>query len=434
MAQYVRKRWSAQFEGLSRRDRRGCEYDAYLPDPLAGWDLALPGDVAADLTDAEAAVQDLNQSGTRHTSLEGLARFLLRAESVASSRIEGLHAGARRLLEVEATLAQGGDAADRMAVEVLGNIAVMDSAIGLASRQERLTLADLLETHRALMARSSVPELGGVIRDQQNWIGGSSYNPCSAAYVPPPPELVEGLLLDLIDYANGDEHPAVVQAAIAHAQFETIHPFADGNGRVGRALIQIVLRRRGLVPRFVPPVSLVLATWSSDYISGLTSFRYVGQPDGPGRSPAAYPWLRTFAAATVRACLDAHQYASRMDELIQQWREELGGVRRRSAVDLLLDVLPGTPLVTVESAAALTGRSDVAAGAAVNRLVDAGVLVQRNLSRQRYRVFEAPAVIDLFTALERALASPTGNTATASPVRAVPVRPESGSRQSHRHR
>lgn len=434
MAQYVRKRWSAQFEGLSRRDRRGCEYDTYLPDPLAGWDLTLPGDLVADLTDAEAAVQDLNRSGTRHVSLEGLARFLLRAESVASSRIEGLHAGARRLLEAEATLAQGGNAADRTAVEVLGNIAAMDSAIGLASRQERLTLPDLLETHRALMARSPVPELGGVIRDQQNWIGGSSYNPCSAAYVPPPPELVEGLLLDLLDYVNGDDHPALAQAAIAHAQFETIHPFADGNGRVGRALIQVVLRRRGLVPRFVPPVSLVLATWSRDYISGLTSFRFVGQPASPERSPTAYPWLRTFAAATVRACLDAHQYASRMDELIQQWRRELGGVRRRSAVDLLLDVLPGAPLVTVESAAALTGRSDVATGAAINRLVDAGVLVQRNLGRQRYRVFEAPAVIDLFTALERALASPTGNTATTSPVRAVPVRPEPGSHQSHRYR
>ncbi|MFV1961571.1 MAG: Fic family protein [Acidimicrobiia bacterium] len=423
MGEYVRKRWEPRFEGMTRRDRGGCSYDAYLPDPLAGWNLTLPGDLAADIADAETAIRDLNEAGTSHVSLEGLARFLLRAESVASSKIEGLDAGPRRLVEAEAALAQGGETADRVAVEVLGNIAAMESAIELAVQTERISLADLLGIHRVLMDRSPRPEIGGVIREGQNWIGGSSYNPCSAVFVPPPPEHVDGFIQDLIEYVNGDDHSPLVQAAIAHAQFETIHPFADGNGRTGRALIHVILRRRGLSPTFVPPISLVLATWSGDYISGLTAFRHLDPADSPKRSLAAHTWLRTFAGATLRACNDAQIYATRIDELVNQWRSRLGTVRKGSALDLLLDVLPGVPLLTVESAAGLIDRSDVAAGAAINRLADAGILTQRNIGKQRYRIFEAPAVLDLFTSLERSLASPTGNTETDEPVRPVPESP-----------
>ena len=180
MAEQVRRRWEPRFGGMTRRDRQGCGYDAYLPDPLAGWNLTLPGDLAADIADAETAIRDLNEAGTSHVSLEGLTRFLLRAESVASSKIEGLDAGPRRLVEAEAALAQGGETADRVAVEVLGNIAAMESAIELAVQTERFSLTDLLEIHRVLMERSARPELGGVIREGQNWIGGSSYNPCRA--------------------------------------------------------------------------------------------------------------------------------------------------------------------------------------------------------------------------------------------------------------
>jgi len=422
MAEQVRRRWEPRFGGMTRRDRQGCGYDAYLPDPLAGWNLTLPGDLAADIADAETAIRDLNEAGTSHVSLEGLARFLLRAESVASSKIEGLDAGPRRLVEAEAALAQGGETADRVAVEVLGNIAAMESAIELAVQTERFSLTDLLEIHRVLMERSARPELGGVIREGQNWIGGSSYNPCRAVFVPPPPDHVDGLLRDLVEYMNGDEHSPLVQAAIAHAQFETIHPFADGNGRTGRTLIYVILRRRGLSPRFVPPISLVLATWSDDYIAGLTTFRHLDPADSPERSLAAHTWLRTFSGAALRACHDAQIYAARIDELVHQWRTNVGTVRKGSAVDLLIDVLPGVPLLTVESAAGLINRSDVAAGAAINRLVEAGILTQRNIGKQRYRIFEAPTVLELFTSLERALASPTGDTATVGPVRPVPRR------------
>ncbi|MEX1044315.1 MAG: Fic family protein, partial [Acidimicrobiia bacterium] len=401
MAEFVRRRWEPGFEGLSRRDRKGCFYDTYLPDPLSAWSLSLPADLAADVADAETAVRDLNRD---LVSLEGLARFLLRAESVASSKIEGLEAGARRLVEAEALLAQSGEKSDRLAVEILGNISSMQAAIDLADRVGELTVDDLAEIHRILMSSSSRPEIGGVVRTEQNWIGGSSYNPCSASFVPPPPEHVEDLLRDLMDYVNGDEHPALVQAAIAHAQFETIHPFADGNGRTGRALIHVVLRRRGLATSFVPPISLVLATWSADYISGLTAFRHTAAADSPERSEAAQPWVRVFAAATRRGCHDAESYADRIEQLIARWRDTVGPLRTDSAAELLIGVLPGVPLITVESASRLVGRSKVAASAAVNRLVDAGILVQRNIGKQRYRVFEAPDVLDLFTALERGLA------------------------------
>jgi Fic family protein len=423
VATLIRHRWTSSFEGMSRRDRQGCDYDAYLPDPIAGWDLALPADLVADLTDAEAAIRRLNTFTTTHVSLEGLARFLLRAESVASSKIEGLEAGPRRLLDAEVVLAQGGDAADRVAVEVLANVAAMEAAVELGSTNDAITLDDLLAIHRILMKRSSMPHFGGVVRTSQNWIGGSSYNPCSAAFVPPPPESLDDLLGDLLDYVNGDHHPALVQAAIAHAQFETIHPFADGNGRTGRALIHVILRRRGLAPRFVPPISLVLATWASDYIAGLTTFRH-GAPDSAARSTGAGTWLRTFATAAHRSCNDAEAYAERIETLDARWREQLGRVRANSAVELLLDLLPGVPVLTVDSAARLIGRSEMRTGEAINRLEATGILRQRNVGRQRYRVFEAADVVDLFTGLERALASPTGDTATAPPNRRVTRRTE----------
>jgi Fic family protein len=422
VATLIRGRWTSSFEGMSRRDRQSCDYDAYLPDPLTGWELTLPADLVADLSDAEAAIRQLNATGTSHVSLEGLARFLLRAESVASSKIEGLEAGPRRLLDAEVVLAQGGDAADRIAVEVLSNVAAMEAAVELGSTNGAITLDGLLAIHRILMERSSMPHIGGVVRTVQNWIGGSSYNPCSAAFVPPPPASLDELLHDLLDYVSGNDHPALVQAAIAHAQFETIHPFADGNGRTGRALIHVILRRRGLAPRFIPPISLVLATWAGDYIAGLTKFRHAGGPDSPERSTGATAWLRTFATAAHRSCNDAETYAERIEMLDARWREQLGRVRANSAVELLLDILPGVPVITVDSAAQLIARSAMRTGEAVNRLEAAGILRQSNVGRQRYRVFEAADVVDLFTGLERALASPTGDTATTAPTRRVPRR------------
>ncbi len=436
MAELIRRRWEATYSGMSRKDRRGCDYDAYSPDPLAGWLPQLPADLVADLGDAETAVRTLDASGVAGSTYEGLARFLLRAESVASSMIEGLDVGSRRLLDAEIVQARGGAIADRVAVEVLANVAAMDAAIEVGAARDAITIEDLLAIHQVLMANSPTPELAGVVRSTQNWIGGSGMNPCNARFVPPPPELVPALLDDLLAYVSDDEHPALMQAAIAHAQFETIHPFGDGNGRTGRALIQVVLRRRGLAVRCVPPISLVLATWANRYVGGLMAFRYTWneekEPVRHGnqsvaaqsveRDAGACEWLSTFAAATSRACGDAARYVTSIEQVQARWRDELGTVRSGSAVKLLLEVLPGAPVVTVESAAHLIGRSTMRTGDAINRLVDGGVLRQRNVGQERYRVFEAIDVVELFTGLERALASPTGDTRTDQPNRPVPSR------------
>jgi Fic family protein len=422
VAEAIKLRWlPSAASGLPRRDRRGCEYEAYVPDRLAGREISLSGATAADVVDAERAVERLNQEARSLADSEAVARLLLRAEAVASSRIEGLEVGGRRLLKAQVAAALGEDPSNVTATEVLNNIEAMRWAVDSLADVERLTVGDLLGIHERLLAGTSLEQHAGKLREQQNWIGGSSYNPCSAAFVPPPPEHVADLLEDLCEFCNGDELPAIAQAALAHAQFETIHPFVDGNGRTGRALIHVLLRRRELATVVVPPVSLVLATWSQDYINGLTATRYRGEPSSRAAVDGLDAWVGLFAAATTRSVLDAETYERRVAQIQAAWREALGKVRADSAVALLVNALPGAPMVTVQSAAALIGRSAQAVNEAIPRLVDARVLKQTTIGR-RNRAFEAPDLIDAFSDLERQLASPGADALRSPPARQVPRR------------
>jgi Fic family protein len=284
-----------------------------------------------------------------------------------------------------------------------------------------VTVEGILEVHRRLLEGTRLAVFGGQIRKEQNWIGGSSYNTCSASFVPPPPDKVGRLLEDLCAFSNEDELPAVVQAAIAHAQFETIHPFADGNGRTGRALIHVVLLRRRLVAHVHPPISLVLATRAKDYVNGLTATRYIGSPESTAAVEGLNRWIGTFAVACTRAVDDALMFEGRIREIQGKWRKAVGSVRRNSAVDLLIATLPGAPIVTVTSAAELVNRSFERTNQAISRLLEAGVIQPVSVGR-RNRAFEARAVIDAFADLERQLASPSGNTLTSPPRRPAPRR------------
>ncbi len=237
MARYETHRWrpGPDHEGRSRSEREVCDYEAYLPDSLMGRPLVLDGLLAADLADAERAISSLNTEPANLDDLESLARVLLRADAVASSRMEGIATTPRRLYAAEIDQLEGHPAhADMDAIEILGNIDAMRHALEVIAPKPRIELEDLLELHRHLVQHTRLASIAGQIRTKQNWIGTSAYHPCRAEFIPPPPAALPELLADLVDYINCDSHPALVQAGIAHAQFETLHPFRDGNGRVGR--------------------------------------------------------------------------------------------------------------------------------------------------------------------------------------------------------
>ena len=202
MSRVIRRSWSGNPDAPSRRGREPCEYEAYSPDPLVNRKVALDGDVAADVSDAEAALVRLNAEASALADTEAVARLLLRAESVASSRIEGLEIGARKLLRAELARELGEWTPDVTAGEVLGNIEAMNGAISEIRPGDQITVDMLLRFHRRLMVSSQDQRHAGQLRQKQNWIGGSAYNPCTAAFVPPPPELVPDLLTDLCAFCN----------------------------------------------------------------------------------------------------------------------------------------------------------------------------------------------------------------------------------------
>jgi Fic family protein len=397
-----KRRWTGDLTAYGgRRSRASYTYESFIPDPIAELDLAVEGEVLGVLSEAERAVDALNREPPVLEDLETLARQLLRAESVGSSRIEGLVLSHRRL----ARAAFGSAQPDLTAESVLGNIRAMDRAIALGQQAERIGPSDIEEIHRVLLASTRDAAHGGVVRTVQNWIGGHSDGPRNAEFVPPPPERVPGLLRDLCAFANRDDLPAIVQAAIVHAQFETIHPFADGNGRVGRCLIHVVLRRRALAPRYVPPVSLVLAGNARTYIAGLTDYRN-GRTSG---------WCGLFAAATRTAALGAARFAATVRRLQERWLDQAANPRTDSAARKLIARLPAQPIVDVKAVEKLCGCSNQAARLAVLQLENAGVLRRLNVGK-RNRAWEATNVFELLNDFERDLATQAGSRRPGRPT------------------
>jgi Fic family protein len=345
---------------------------------------------AGVVSEAEDAIRRLNAEGG--PALGPLARFLLRSESIASSRIEGLQIGARELVRAEAA-DDAGQAPSGTAMELLGNIDAMVLAVDEAAEAPTFRVDQIRAIHRRLLERTLHKRIAGKIRDEQNWIGGNDYTPCGAEFVPPPPEEVKRLMADLCRAIDDDTLSPLVQAALVHAQFETVHPFGDGNGRAGRALIHVVLRRRGLTPRFLPPVSIVLARSKDRYIDHLTGFR--------GEAVAA--WIEYFAAATVNAARLADEYVAAVRALQAEWRERLEASghapRAGAAAWAVLDILPAHPMITGPVAIAATGRARAPMYEALDQLEVAGVLLPLSKAK-RGRYWEADGMLDLIERID----------------------------------
>jgi Fic family protein len=376
------------------RYRRGCAYQVFIPDLIEGLELTLDAELAALIAEAEASIAALNE--THASPLAPLARLLLRTESIASSRVEGMQADARSLARGEVAHDTGRPVGSDVA-DILANIDAMRFAIETATAAPEIEPQHLLDTHQVLLARA-MPERAGKTRSSQGWIGGNAYNPCDAAYVPPPDDRIDELVVDLCRFCTEDRFSPLVQAAIAHAQFETIHPFDDGNGRTGRALVQVLLRRREIAPAFVPPISVVLASHKERYISGLVAYR---DDDFGG-------WLEMFAVAAARSARLADRYLERVAELQESWRTRLRDahdLRSDAAAWGLIDVLPGYPIVTVAVGVAAMESSGIrrarsAVQVAIAQLEDAGVLQPMSTSK-RNRAWEADGLLDLVSALEQ---------------------------------
>jgi Fic family protein len=387
---YVRKVWSHNPHLYApKRYRKACAYDAFVPEKLDQLEIIIPGELAGVISEAETGIAALNAAGPAY--LAPLARLLLRTESIASSKVEGLQVDARALARAEIKQDTGRPIGPQ-ATEVLASIAAMELAVERAAHMRALDGSDLNAIHAALMT-GVAPKIAGRLRTEQNWIGGNDYNPCGADFVPPPPELVNGLVADLCDFCNEDILSPLVQAAIAHAQFETIHPYPDGNGRVGRALVQVLLRRTELAPSYVPPISVMLARHKETYIRGLTLFR-----DGDLGA-----WLRTFADAAASAAALARRYLGKVTKLQESWRQQVRATdaspRADAAAWTMIDILPAHPMITINTAVAATKRTRPAVVHAIEQLTAAGVLEPVSESG-RNRAWEAVDLLESIVGLE----------------------------------
>ncbi|WP_265521228.1 Fic family protein [Oerskovia flava] len=362
---------------VSRRQRSTHHgpYRAAVTAPIADRDLALPAALVAECEDAatEIARFDAETDATLGTAeIAPLPSVLLRSESAASSQIEHLTVGARQL-----ALAELGEHATRNATTVAGNVHAMQAAVELADRIDDTTI---LTVHRALMGERD-PQAGRW-RTEQVWIGGTSAGPHLADFVAVHHTRVPAAIDDLVTFARRTDLPVLAHAAVLHAQFETIHPFTDGNGRTGRALVHAMLRHARLTRRLTVPVSAGLLSDVDRYFDALTAYR-AGDPA---------PIVDRVNDAVLAAVGHGRRLVGELETIRVGWRDALPA-RRGAAAWGALDVVLGQPVVNVRYVAQRLDVSLTAAQTAVDQLVDLGALAPTDGARRRNRTWQAPQVL-----------------------------------------
>ncbi|WP_036319103.1 Fic family protein [Microbacterium indicum] len=368
------------FSGAEVRRQTGA-YASAVPAPIAAWSPAIAG---ADLADVEEAVVALAEFdahallslGSDSVVLGPMASVLLRTESASSSQIEQLTTSAGQLALAE--IDEGGTA---NAATVIGNVRAMEAALALADRVDE---GAILAMHRELLRdQPGMEDEAGRYRGELVWIGGrDGAGPRGADYIAPQPELVPGAVADLVAFVRRDDLPVLVQAAVAHAQFETIHPFVDGNGRTGRALVQAILRGKGIVRHATVPISAGLLTDVGSYFRALEAFR---------RGDAG-PVVRRFADAARYASFTGRRLVDDLAAELDAAREKLRGVRPQATAWRILPHLIAQPVVNTRHLAGVFGLPDVTVIRALDVLVDRGVLTERT-GRARHRVWQNAGVL-----------------------------------------
>jgi Fic family protein len=378
--EFEKREWHSRAdEGQSRRAalRARGPYEAAVPPSIAS--LGLPSLDSDTTIAAEEAIVGLGRfDGEVGAIAAPFSAILLRSESAASSEIEQLTASAKNIALAE--LGRGSGQNSRL---IVGNVHAMEAAIDMAEDLDTSTIIAM----QSEILREEHPEHTGRWRGQQVWIGGGFGNsPHSAAFVPPHHERVAELMDDLVAFARRTDLPALPQIAIAHAQFETIHPFPDGNGRTGRALVQAVLRRLGVTRNVTVPVSAGLLRDTRGYFDALTEYR-AGNVE---------PIIRALARASADAIVNGRQLVAELSAIRAEW-EDVTSARAGSAGRRLLDVLQRQPVIDANTAAAQLGIDARNVQNGIDRLVTDGILHQNGVST-RNRSYEAREVLDALDA------------------------------------
>ncbi|WP_283613597.1 Fic family protein [Mycolicibacterium poriferae] len=368
---YDSVRWEPQ--GMRHASAGLPRYGTYhpaVPADIADLVLDLSPSVIADAEHAsnEIARFDAELGG----EIAPFAAVLLRSESAASSQIENLTASARAIAEAELPGGRG----KRNAEMVVANTAAMQAAVALS---DKVDANAILAMHRALMVNEP-RHTPGAFRAEPVWIGGGS-TPVGATFVGPRHALIPGAIDDLIAFAQRNDVPTLPQIAVAHAQFETIHPFTDGNGRTGRALVQAMLRNKGLTRKVTVPVSAGLLADTDAYFAALTSYR----------AGAAAPIVDRFSQATVLAIANGRQLVADIRDIRENWNSVIRA-RSDSAVWKVADLLTRRPVVNAALLAQELGIESTNAHRYLNPLAEAGILVETN-SGPRSRVWRSAEVL-----------------------------------------
>lgn len=341
----------------TREDRMLTSAVVEVPPRIAGTPVELTSDLAEQCRHVEAEITRLDAQHGAH--LLGLTSFLIRSETVASSRIEHVYADLDDV--ARASIAE---AASSAAVTTAAAAEAMSRLIHDQEPGRPFQEAALLDAHRSLLKRDRFEGgYAGHYRDVQNWIGGSEFSPRDAVHVPAPPSEIEPLMADLIHFINRDDVPPLAQSALAHGQFEAIHPFTDGNGRIGRGLIALTLRRRAVARQVIIPVAAAMLADVDTYFDALIAYRR-----GDAGALISYV-VRTAETATTEAALSAQ----RLLEMPKLWRD-LVRPRAKSSSAALIDQLVAAPVLNAQLAQQLTGASAPRTYEAIEKLSEADVL------------------------------------------------------------
>lgn len=336
-------------------------YAAFLPAPLPP-EISYDGGLVLALSRADAALSELSGLGKQLPNPHLLINPYVRREAVLSSRIEGTRASLSDLLLDEAELDQSGDG-DADVQEVRNYVTALEYGLERL-RELPLSLRLVRELHERLMqgvrGDRATP---GEFRRSQNWIGPAGSTPATAPYVPPPPDQMMDALADWERFLHErDRFPDLIQCAVMHEQFEAIHPFLDGNGRVGRLLITLFLVERGRLSQPLLYLSDYIEAHRQDYYDTLQRVRTEGDWSG---------WLRFFLVGVEETGRAAVRQASRLMDLREEYRHRL---RQKPNALRLLDELFVNPYLTVARAIRILEVSDPTARQVVALLQGEGLL------------------------------------------------------------